>query len=149
MIQQHLWLKFANQNLFFLENSFYLHVDALTLEIFLIISLLATLSSYPVMHVNYQMTNFIVNQSYCKCDLCLHVIRSTSPKFYFGHGWINFKPYELTHLCICPLLAHISKFTMMVWSDIFLFSQWDLAFLWFGGMLILDLLSFFAVKLLI
>ena len=133
----------------FLANIFYLHENALTFKVFLIILLLTTLSSYPIIHVNYQMTNFIVNQSYWKCDLCLHVIRSTCPKFYFGHGWINFKPYELTHLCICPLLAHVSKFTMTVWSVIFLFAQWDLAFLQFGGMLILYLLSFFTIKLII
>ena len=132
---------------FFWQIIIYLHVDAY--NFFFIISLLTTLSSYPIMHVNYQMTNFIVNQSYYKCDLCLHVICSTCPKFYFGHGWINFKPYELIDLCICPLLAHISKFSMTVWSVIFLFAQWDLAFLRFGGMLILDLLSFLAFKLLI
>ena len=81
MILQHLWLKFANQILF-LTNSFYLHVNALTLKVFLIIiSLLVTLSFYPIMHVNYQMTNFLVDQSYHKCDLCLHIIRSTYPKF--------------------------------------------------------------------
>ena len=70
------------------------------------------------------------------------IIWSTCPKFYFGHGWTNYKPYELIHLCICSLWAHISKFAMTVWSLIFLFAQGDLAFLWFGGMLISDLLSF-------
>ena len=124
---------------FFFGKCFFFLPPCGCLEIFFIISLLTTLSSYLIMHVNYQMTNFLVNQSYCKCDVCLHVICWTCPNVYFGCGWINFKPYELTHLCICPLFDHVSKFAMRVWSVIFLFAQWDLAFLRFGGMLILDL----------
>ena len=63
--------KIANQILF-LTNSFYLHVNALALKVFLIIiSLLVTLSFYPIMHVNYQMTNFLIDQSYHKCKLYL------------------------------------------------------------------------------
>ena len=63
------------RSLICLTNSFYLHVNALTLKVFLIIiSLLVTLSFYPIMHVNYQMTNFLVDQSYHKLQIISFIL---------------------------------------------------------------------------
>ena len=63
------------------------------------------------------MIDILANQGYyhCKCDLCLCFIRSTCPKFYFGDGWTNYKPYEFIHLCICLLVEYVSRFAMIAW----------------------------------
>ena len=98
--------------------------------------MLVTLSFYPIMRINYQMINFIPFVSY------VQLVQS----FTLGLVELTIKfMNSLIHACL--LLVHILKFTLTVCSLIFFFAQWDLAFLWFGEMLILILLSFFGIKI--
>ena len=88
-----------------MENSFHLHVDA---KVF---SHHSTIGN-PILLPNHvwKWSIFLLFKMWF-CVTC-----STYPKFYFGHGWINFKPYEFIHLCICSLIAYVSRFAMIVWS---------------------------------
>ena len=100
--------------------------------VFTSISLLIILFSYPVMHKN--------DQSFCylKCNLCFCVICSTYPKFYFGHGWINFKPYKLLNYfepenCWKPNKVIFNFHTMCDMKDMLFYrlKEWSLNYLFY------------------